>query len=52
MKCPWTYYIGYVWNCEVGTLILYVAKECAKSAHSVGKYVGQIKSRINALNNQ
>ena len=46
------YYIGCVWNCEVGVLILYAAKENAKSTHSVGKYVGQIKSRINALNNR
>jgi len=27
-------------------------KERVKSAHGMGKYVGQIKSRINALNNQ
>lgn len=35
----------------LGRFIL-VKKECAKSAHSMGKYVGQIKPRINALNNQ
>lgn len=35
----------------LGRLIL-VKKERAKSAHNMGKYVGQIKSRMNALNNQ
>ena len=35
----------------LGRFIL-VKKECAKSAHGMGKCVGQIKSRINALNNQ
>ena len=35
----------------LGRFIL-VKKECAKSAHNMGKYVGQIKSRINVLNNQ
>ena len=35
----------------LGRFIL-IKKERAKSARSMGKYVGQIKSRINALNNQ
>lgn len=35
----------------LGRFIL-VKKERAKSVHNMGKYVGQIKSRINALNNQ
>ena len=35
----------------LGRFIL-IKKERAKSAHNMGKYVGQIKSRINALNNQ
>lgn len=35
----------------LGIFIL-ITKERAKSAHNMGKYVGQIKSRINALNNQ
>mgnify|MGYP007002483677 CR=1 FL=1 len=35
----------------LGRFIL-AKKERVKSAHNMGKDVGQIKSRINALNNQ
>jgi len=35
----------------LGRFIL-IKKERAKSVYNMGKYVRQIKSRINALNNQ
>ena len=38
--------------CSYEERIYLSKKERVKSAHNMGKYVGQIKSRINALNNQ